>query len=338
MARKPTRSKNNPSLIAVAFKAEWWISAIISAGIFVFTFFVFPTIGSRNIFIHAFSAGLTPFLVFAGFAFALIALFNYFRQRKSLRSYRAEKYAEILSKPFPGSQKGFISVPPAQNNPVPSPHEHQVVYGWSKDDSQWGKLGVESNPMETPKRPASWSLELLQQIEWKLFEDLSAAFYREKGIRAELTKLGADGGIDIKLFQDDSGNPTSLVQCKAWNSKLVGVKPIREFLGVMTHEKIAKGFYMCSGSYSKEAEEVAHANGITLIDGKMILAMIQRLSADAQQRLLDLVTTGDYTTPSCPQCGIKMLRRSGKKGDFWGCKNFPRCRQMLHIKGKQNAV
>ena len=175
-------------------------------------------------------------------------------------------------------------------------------------------------------------MELLQQIEWKLFEDLSAAYYKEKGIRAELTKLGADGGIDIKLFQDESGKPTSLVQCKAWNTKLVGVKPIREFLGVMSHEKILKGFFMASGSYSPDAIEIAKANGITLVDGKMFLAMIQRLPSDAQQRLLDLATAGEYTTPSCPSCGVKMLRKTGKSGDFWGCLNYPRCRQTLHVK------
>lgn len=177
-----------------------------------------------------------------------------------------------------------------------------------------------------------WSIELLQQIEWKLFEDLSAAFYQEKGIRAELTKLGADGGIDIKLFQDDSGKPTSLVQCKAWNSKQVGVKEIREFLGVMTHEKIAKGFYMASGIYSIDAKEFAKSNGITLIDGVMLLAMITRLPNDAQKRLLDLVTEGDYTIPTCPSCGVKMLKRQGKHGEFWGCQNYPKCRQIMVVK------
>jgi restriction system protein len=184
-------------------------------------------------------------------------------------------------------------------------------------------------------RPTSWSLDLLRSIEWKLFEDVSAAYYKEKGIKAELTKLGADGGIDIKLFQDVSGIPTSIVQCKAWNSKQVGVKQIREFLGVMSHEKIPKGFYMASGVFSADAKEFAKANSITLIDGAMLLSMIQRLPEDSRQRLLALATAGDYTTPSCPSCGVKMVKRSSKKGEFWGCQNFPRCRQMLHVRKDQ---
>ena len=35
-------------------------------------------------------------------------------------------------------------------------------------------------------------------------------------------------------------------------------------------------------------------------------------------------TTGAYPCPRCQQ-GV-LLKRHGKKGDFWGCTNFPRCR------------
>ena len=74
-------------------------------------------------------------------------------------------------------------------------------------------------------KPQVWSLDLLSTIEWRRFEDLAAEYYREKGIRCETTSLGADGGIDLKLFQDDSGKPTTIVQCKAWVGRMVGVKP-----------------------------------------------------------------------------------------------------------------
>lgn len=41
-------------------------------------------------------------------------------------------------------------------------------------------------------------------------------------------------------------------------------------------------------------------------------------------------------TPTCPKCGIPMVKRVAKKGDnigeeFWGCPNFPRCRQVKEI-------
>lgn len=101
----------------------------------------------------------------------------------------------------------------------------------------------------------------------------------------------------------------------------------------MTHEKIAKGFYMTCSEYTNDAKETASANKITLINGDMLLMMIKRLNADSQQKLLALATSGDYKTPTCPKCGIKMIKRSGKKGEFWGCNNYAKgCRQMLSLR------
>lgn len=319
--KKRRYSRNNDSLLVLAIRSQWQFSAFISAGIFIFALFILPVLGNGSVLIQTLIATFKPFILILGWIFTLIALINYFRQAKKSLNASIKSTPSVLR-----------PVPSIRNTNVRPLREHPVAQDVSANGPQGGNPSNTGNPTPT-QRPSSWSIELLQQIEWKLFEDVSAAYFKEKGIRAELTKLGADGGIDIKLFQDDSGNPTSLVQCKAWNTKLVGVKPIREFLGVMSHEKIPKGFFMASGSFSQDAIEIAKANRITLVNGNMFLAMIQRLPAEGQQRLLDLATDGDYTTPSCPSCGVKMLRRSSKRGDFWGCLNFPRCRQILHVKG-----
>lgn len=166
--------------------------------------------------------------------------------------------------------------------------------------------------------PHTWSPDLLSSIEWKRFEDLSAEYYREKGIRCESTPLGPDGGIDLKLFQDDSGKPTAIVQCKAWVGRLVGVKPVRELRGVMASEKVEKGFFMTSNAYSDEAKAFARSNSITLIDATLFLMMIKRLPQEAQDRLLSFATCGDYMTPTCPSCGVKMVKRDSTRGVFWG--------------------
>ena len=191
---------------------------------------------------------------------------------------------------------------------------------------------VRTTMSEFVERPTSWSLKVIQEIEWKRFEDLSMGYYLEKGILAKATSLGADGGIDIMLYQNGPDHVTSLVQCKSWNNKLVGVKAIREFLGVLTHEKVAKGFFMTSGDFTAEDKKAAKANKINLINGEMFLTMILRLPDVSQQKLLALAVAGDYKTPTCSKCGIKMVERDSKRGRFWGCPNYPRCRQRLAIK------
>ncbi|MDO8334646.1 MAG: restriction endonuclease, partial [Nitrosomonas sp.] len=324
MAKNRAKSRKEPSFIAMVITSDWWFSAIISSGIFTLTFFMLPAIAMQNMYLRPLVGTFKSIFIISGGFFALIAAFNYFRQKIPAIS------VQVISKELHTAHH-------AKKNCISSSNDPQLNHGFSNNGTKWGSSGLQNNSVgaDKTKNPTVWSIALLQSIEWKLFEDLSAAYYKEKGIYSELTKLGADGGIDIKLFQDDSKNPTSLVQCKAWNTRQVGVKVIREFLGVMSHEKIPKGFIMTSGFYSDDAKEVAKANRITLIDGVMLLAMIQRLPTDAQQRLLDLATDGDYTTPSCPSCGVKMLRRSIMRGDFWWCKNFPRCRQMLHVKSGQ---
>lgn len=300
MARRPKKQ----SLIEMAITGSWVFSAILAVAIFIFINVVLPFFNSPVF--KPMALVFRSFGLFLMTLFAIMAIAKFFLQNRL-------KNSPTLGVSSPASSS--IS---------------KKTFNNSISD-----LPVQS--LQQPDRLPStvWTLKLIQEIEWKRFEELSTAYYLEKGIRAEATSLGADGGIDIKLYQDDSGNPTSIVQCKAWNSKQVGVKEIREFLGVMTHEKITKGFYMTSGEYSLDAKETALSNKITLINGEMFLAMINRLSVASQQKLLALATAGDYKTPTCASCGVKMVSRSGSRGKFWGCSNYPRCKQMIHMKKGQ---
>lgn len=182
-------------------------------------------------------------------------------------------------------------------------------------------------------KPNEWSLTLLQSIEWKRFEDLCAAYYQSKGIRCATTPLGPDGGIDIRLFQGDDNRTTTIVQCKAWPENKVGVKLLRELLGVRVAEKAEKAFFMTCGGYTEDASKFATDNGITLFTGEMFLMMLQRLPTETRQHLLAFATEGDYTTPTCPQCGQKLVARESKRGKFWGCRSYPRCNGKLGMRG-----
>ena len=93
---------------------------------------------------------------------------------------------------------------------------------------------------------------------------------------------------------------------------------MRELRGVMAHEKVDKAFFMAPQGSLDDARAFAAENRITLLDGKLFLAMLQRLPAESNRRLLELATEGDWTTPTCPSCGTKMVARDSKRGAFWG--------------------
>ena len=191
-----------------------------------------------------------------------------------------------------------------------------------------------SNNIEPPPiAPLRWNMDLLRNLEWKQFETVCTAYLAMTGYEAKETRIGADGGVDIRIHKPGDPDSTALVQCKSWNTYKVGIKPVRELYGVMAAEGASRGIFMTSASFTSEAEGFARGK-IDLIDGATLLNSILELTNEQQQRLLKIATEGDYMTPTCPQCGVKMVTRTSKSGQnsgnpFWGCPRYPRCRQTL---------
>lgn len=337
MARR--RGKQGKSLFEELMDAPWQASIVIGAITFIGLKWVLPSIAGSNIFLKPVAQAFSGLAwLFSGFFFLLGAIVY-------ARTAASRKQAPPLKVIKGGADSDGVRRHPQGDTKAQGRQEPSIATSQPAGAAAEVRRGILGEPMDiypvwkdqhadvVPK-PTAWSLEVIRDVEWKRFEDVCQKFYELSGIRSETTALGPDGGIDIRLYQDDSGRPTSIVQCKAWGERLVGVKPVRELLGVMTHEKIGKAFFMASGHFSDDAKQVASSNGITLINGEMLLMMIKRLPAQDQATLLSFATEGDYTVPTCPSCGIKMKRVGGTngRGDFWGCHNYPRCRQKLGMR------
>jgi len=171
-------------------------------------------------------------------------------------------------------------------------------------------------PAEDPSGTGRWSLELLRRLEWRRFEELCAAYYE--------VAEGAD-------------KPPSVVQCKPSSVYTVGIKPVRELRAAMAAAGVPQGVLVACGTFTSEAKEFSRGESIQLIDGGELLRKIGALAPEQGQALLRLATAGDFSTPTCPACGIKMTARTssteGRK--FWGCLNYPRCKRTFF--GASNA-
>lgn len=315
MARR--RYRKNEGLIEIALASNWKVAATLAAASAFGGAVVIPALFGRSAMLSPVAAMLAPVAWFIAAIFAVIALGRFMQEQRAAA-------ATPLSFHRPTDGPGLAVQTPRRPAPPPG------------STVQAERIEPRESPAIAPAfplRPDAWSLDVLDRIEWKRFEDLCCAFYREKGIRAETTALGPDGGVDIRLFQDDAdpARVTSIVQCKAWNQQ-VGVKPVRELRGVMAHEKVAKAFFMAPNGYTDDARAFAAENRITLLDGKLILAMLQRLPADSSRRLLEFATEGDWTTPTCPKCGERMTARESKRGPFWGCTTYPKCTGKLPMR------
>jgi restriction system protein len=117
------------------------------------------------------------------------------------------------------------------------------------------------------------SREDIRKLSWQQFEIIVGEAFRRLGYRVmENRGGGADGGIDLVL---DREGQRFFVQCKQWKVLKVGVKPIRELAGVMSAKGVRDGFFVTSGTYTKEAREFAEEAGISLVDGDSLGRMVR---------------------------------------------------------------
>ena len=143
------------------------------------------------------------------------------------------------------------------------------------------------------ERPEALSLGLLNAIDWKLFEEVCAEYFRICGFQAVTQSHGPDGGVDVRLYaKDDTSKVENLVQCKQWSNRQVGPKALRELLGVMAASGVRRGTFVTTSTFNGEAFQFARANGIHLIDGKQLTKNLLARTAEEQKRLLDVATRG----------------------------------------------
>jgi restriction system protein len=174
-------------------------------------------------------------------------------------------------------------------------------------------------------------IEQVRQLPWRQFESIVGDAFRRRGYSVKENAVdGPDGGIDLVLHKDGA---KFYVQCKQWKQTKVGVKPLREFYGVISAGDAAGGFFVASGEYSEDARQFAQKCAIELIDGPALAKMIAQ--ANEPEPFMDPTSRKriepEIAEPACPACGAAMVRRTAKRGThagstFWGCSSYPRCR------------
>ena len=183
--------------------------------------------------------------------------------------------------------------------------------------------------------PVTWGAEVFNVIEWRRFEALVEALFQQAGFETQSQSHGADEGIDVWLYsRNQPGSPVSIVQCKHWSGKRVGVDKIRELRGVMASKDIRRGQFATTSTFTPEAAAFARDNGINLLDVDGLLALIGKRTAEQQAALLTVATEGEYWRPTCVNCGVKMLERTPRNGGsaFWGCAKYPRCKTTMQMR------
>ena len=179
---------------------------------------------------------------------------------------------------------------------------------------------------ETPNSTAASELKAMG---WSEFESLVGDAFRLQGFMvAQRGGTEPDGCVDLVLSKSSE---LFLVQCKQWKSPIVGADVVQTLHDVILSQGAAGGFVVTSGQYSLDAQAVAAAQNIQLVDGDKLIEMIRvaKVSQGIQSRAAASVS-GTHA-PACPACNAAMIQREAKYGDnagnnFWSCTKFPNCR------------
>lgn len=300
------RRRRESSLSDVLLDAPWWVSAALAAGSYVFLHAIIPAILASRPYLAGIVMASRSFAWIPATMFGFLGLLAYLRTRgrpvvgsvprQGRGSRRGSNWRTANNRAVHDQPSGTGRQSDTPNHSIASPHNHA--------------------------KPTEWSIDALGQLEWKRFEMLCVWYYEAMGFTVTTVSHGADGGIDATLYKEGMADPIAVVQCKAWRSP-VKVEPVRALGGVMHAKRVKRGvFWSLTGFIGQPVQTYGAEAGIQLLDGAGIVQRIRALDADKQTRLLTQAFEGDYQTPTCAACGVKMVERQGKGGSFWGCRNY----------------
>ncbi len=151
------------------------------------------------------------------------------------------------------------------------------------------------------------------------FEEYIADLFSRLGYSTKKVGGRSDGGIDVIATKDGVKH---YIQCKKFITSKVGVGDVRNFYGALAdHLADGKGYFITTNVFTLEAEKFAEDKPIELIDGQALVRLIRSVEKHNK----------NFTIPKrapliCPECGGTLVVRKGKRGEFYGCSNFPKCR------------
>jgi len=185
-------------------------------------------------------------------------------------------------------------------------------------------------------------LETIRTLSWQRFETLVTEAYRRQGytVSRPAGDGAPDGGVDLVLQKD---RETTLVQCKQWKVRSVGVRVVRELFGVMTARKAQNAILVTSGIFTQDARTFAEGRPIDLVGGHQLAALIHEFqnaptsAVRSAQSTRPLASNSAAKTASpapepqagpprptqptpqkvCPRCGAEMVVRQRGPGRFF---------------------
>ena len=148
-----------------------------------------------------------------------------------------------------------------------------------------------------------WTSDL-RRLNAEEFEWFVGEVFRREGWKVDETghQDRSDGNVDLRLTQ---AGLRSIVQCKRWTARNVGVDEIRAFAGTLHAERLpgVSAVFVTLSDYTEQARDEAKRSGIVLVDSQDLFARVERVRR----------------TEPCPKCGAGMILDRSDWGWWFRC-------------------
>jgi|GEM_PF-4875704 len=151
---------------------------------------------------------------------------------------------------------------------------------------------------------------------------MAALYFSFVGFRAQESKLGGDGGIDIRLYKGREDHPAALVQCKAWSPRAdLQIEVLRAFFFVLGKANVGEGYMIATCRIGGFLKKEAKQQNVKVWTAEDFCRQLRSLSIDYQNTWLNAALADGYNIPTCTGCGTKHAPVDGK-APIWRC---PKC-------------
>lgn len=130
----------------------------------------------------------------------------------------------------------------------------------------------------------------IKQLLPALFEALVARLLERLGYNSpRVIGRPGDGGVDGECCLDALGLYKVLFQAKRWKDRVVGEEEVRNFIGALHAERVDRGVFITTSTFTKPAGDKARQSGnIRLIDGDELAKLMIDCGLGVRKTSLDI--------------------------------------------------
>lgn len=152
------------------------------------------------------------------------------------------------------------------------------------------------------------------------FEEFVGKIFQQLGYSTNVIGGLRDGGIDIIVKK---GEKTHYIQCKKYINRVVTLSDMRDFYGAIVDKlNNANAYFVTTNIFTLDAKRFASERPIRLINGYELVSIIKKYNVEIPLR----PEINRDPVKFCNKCDSRMKIVEGKYGIFWGCTNFPKCK------------